>query len=66
MAVQLDHDHQAIDVIKWLCENQIQVLNIAGPRESKIPGIYEKTKAFLEKELIWTFCCNDDIFRFCL
>lgn len=33
-------------VIKWLEENNIETLNIAGPRESKHPGIY--TRAMTE------------------
>lgn len=28
----------------WLQENGIQKLNIAGPRESKMPGIYDRTR----------------------
>ena len=47
MIVQLDQAYQPSAVIDWLDENQIQILNIAGPRESKIPGIYEQTKKFL-------------------
>jgi len=44
-------------VVKWICETKIEeengklrdieILNIAGPRESKSPGIYEQTKTFL-------------------
>jgi hypothetical protein len=33
--------------LKWLEENGIKVLNIAGNRESQYPGIYKKTKKFL-------------------
>jgi hypothetical protein len=51
MIVQLDQTYQPSAVIDWLDENQIQKLNVAGPRESKIPGIYEQTKAFLNKVL---------------
>ena len=51
MIVQLDQTCQTSAVIDWLDENQIQILNIAGPRESKIPGIYEQTKMFLIKVL---------------
>jgi len=29
---------------RWLCENSIHTLNIAGPRESRFPGIYKKAK----------------------
>jgi len=33
----------------WLRENNIRVLNVAGPRESNSPGIYKIAKALLEK-----------------
>jgi len=52
MTIQLDQDYQIGAVIKWMNDNLIDTLNLAGPRESKIPGIYEKAKAFLEKVLI--------------
>ena len=32
---------------KWLLENHIETLNIAGPRESQRPGIYGKTRDLL-------------------
>jgi len=35
----------------WIRENRIGVLNIAGPRESKCPGIYGEAKAFLRAVL---------------
>jgi hypothetical protein len=47
MIVQLDQDYQVGAVIDWLNENQIQILNIAGPRESKISGIHDKAKELL-------------------
>ena len=31
----------------WLKEHAVDTLNVAGPRESSEPGIYEKTLAFL-------------------
>jgi hypothetical protein len=31
----------------WLIENKIEVLNVAGPRASKDPLIYERTRRFL-------------------
>ena len=37
----------------WLEVNGIRVLNVAGPRESEIPGIHEKVFEFL-KELFMT------------
>ncbi|HUJ70476.1 MAG TPA: putative molybdenum carrier protein [Syntrophorhabdales bacterium] len=39
----------AVKVIRlWVEENAISVLNVAGPRESQRPGIYERTRALLE------------------
>lgn len=34
-------------VLVWLQNHAIRKLNVAGPRESKQPGIYERTIAFL-------------------
>lgn len=47
MIVQLDQDYQTGAVLVWLNENLIEILNIAGPRESKIPGIHDQAKRFL-------------------
>ena len=49
--VALDADDLAADVTRvcqWLAANAIAVLNVAGPRESKRPGIYRNALAFLE------------------
>jgi hypothetical protein len=35
----------------WLSKNNIRILNIAGPRESKQPGIYKKAREVLEELL---------------
>jgi len=34
-------------VSRWVEENAISVLNVAGPRESKSPGIYDQARRFL-------------------
>ena len=39
-------------VLEWAKTHQIRVLNVAGPRESKIPGIHEKAKNFLKNILV--------------
>src|SRR5271165_3397356 len=31
----------------FLCSNKIEILNVAGPRESKEPGVYERTLTML-------------------
>ena len=40
-------------VRKWLEVNRIRVLNVAGPRESEVPGIHDRAFEFL-KELFMT------------
>ncbi|MDO9530025.1 MAG: putative molybdenum carrier protein [Syntrophales bacterium] len=42
----------AVDAIKeWIGYNAIQILNVAGPRASKDPDIYNSTKEILETML---------------
>jgi hypothetical protein len=36
----------------FLCSNKIEILNVADPRESKEPGVYERTLAMLHLLLI--------------
>ncbi|MFO8111981.1 MAG: putative molybdenum carrier protein [Desulfosalsimonadaceae bacterium] len=38
----------AIDIHEWMAANDIEVLNVAGPRESKDPAIYKTTRNLLE------------------
>lgn len=52
--VQLDSalaDEDLADVREWLQNVQVMSLNIAGPRESKRPGIFEATCALLRRLL---------------
>jgi hypothetical protein len=39
------------DICRWIHQNQIRVLNVAGPRESNSPGIYGSAKELLGKIL---------------
>lgn len=32
---------------EWICKSNFKVLNVAGPRESKMPGIEERAKIWL-------------------
>ena len=41
-------------VLNWVLENKITILNIAGPRESKVPGIYIKTKKLISELIQFT------------
>lgn len=52
LVVQLDAKKviKQEQVLGWLTEQQIRVLNIAGPRESKSPsGIYNEARLYLHK-----------------
>lgn len=40
------------NVVHWLREHGVGVLNVAGPRESESPGIQQATKTFLEALLV--------------
>lgn len=48
LCVQLHDDPAASDVVAWVEEHAVRVLNIAGPRESEAPGIYVAARAFLD------------------
>ena len=47
LVVQLDQETNSEAVLHWLVTNKIRVLNVAGPRESKIPGIHRQALEFL-------------------
>ena len=40
-------------VVRWVKDNGIKVLNVAGPRESKNPGIQSKIEESLKTILSW-------------
>ena len=49
LIVQLEKPIDPVHVIRWLREQFISVLNIAGPRESKLPeGIYNEACTYLD------------------
>ena len=48
LVIDLDKNYDRESVKVWLFENCIDVLNVAGPRASKFPGIYDQAKRFLE------------------
>lgn len=47
--VDLKEKSAAKPVLDWILRNSILVLNVAGPRESGAPGVYERAKEFLRK-----------------
>lgn len=49
LVVQLDEMPALQDCLSWIEEHGIRVLNVAGPRESKRPGVYLKAFAYLQE-----------------
>lgn len=49
--VDLDGDDDLQPVVDWLRTNRIDVLNVAGPRESQNDGIHEEAAGYLRKLL---------------
>jgi hypothetical protein len=49
----LDLDQQPDPALAraWILKNRIRTLNVAGPRQSKCPGIYEIATKFLRRLL---------------
>ena len=47
--VRLDEHPDTHRVRGWIAGEKIAVLNVAGPRASEAPGIYEAARAFLER-----------------
>ena len=47
LAVSPESEQSLGRVLKWLDSRQIEVLNIAGPRESVPPGSYRSARCFL-------------------
>ena len=49
LVLQLEEMPALQDCLSWIKEHGIRVLNVAGPRESKCPGIYLKAFAYLQE-----------------
>jgi hypothetical protein len=47
--VFLDQDWRIFDLLQWLKDENIGVLNVAGPRASKEPQVYAETLRFLSE-----------------
>lgn len=51
LRLDLLDDPEPARLLPWLREQGVTVLNVAGPRESRSPGIYARARAFLERAL---------------
>jgi hypothetical protein len=51
LIVAMDDDPDVGKIRQWIVQQRVEVLNVAGPRESQAPGIQAKTKALLSRLL---------------
>ena len=51
MTVDLDNPPQQQEIRNWFSANKVKRCNVAGPRESKRPGIYQQACRFLHSLL---------------
>lgn len=51
LMINLSINHPIDTILQWIKDNDIAILNIAGPRESQSPGIYEKSLEFINELL---------------
>ena len=49
LRVQVDDPGAAARITEWLAKQEIATLNVAGPRDSTSPGIYEDAKKILTR-----------------
>jgi hypothetical protein len=49
LIIDLSCEYNIETLLDWIKENTVNVLNIAGPRESQAPGIYAASLVFLKK-----------------
>ena len=56
-ALNLERPHRVVDLLEeaspeqvkeWIEDKEVVVLNVAGPRESSSPGIYDRASGFLK------------------
>lgn len=51
LIVDLESPPSARNVVDWLEAHRVCILNVAGPRESNVPGIYDEARSFLSDVL---------------
>jgi len=51
LVLDLSDEPNLETVLHWAKIHQVRILNVAGPRESRSPGIYQEARAFLRRLL---------------
>ena len=49
LVVDLEQPTETAAVLQWLSQHAVNVLNVAGPRESTSPGVYRQAQTFLRR-----------------
>lgn len=52
LIIDLADEPDTVTVVDWIQSNRIHVLNVAGPRESSVPGIHDQATEFLRTVLL--------------
>ena len=52
VVIDLSQNADPAEVAEWIESNRIGVLNVAGPRESSVPGIHDLATSFLRSVLL--------------
>ena len=55
-----DLEYGLKNIIAWLNDHHIEILNVAGPRSSSDPKIYELTRKLITLLIEEISCCYDD------
>ena len=50
--IDLDRPPAPREIADWIRESRIEVLNVAGPRESGSPGIYHMARVYLQQVIV--------------
>ena len=56
LAIDLDKTVETAAIKAWIAKNQISILNVAGPRESEMPGIATEASKLLHELLSGDAC----------
>ncbi len=56
LVVDLDDPQSPEGIHDWLRRHRVEILNVAGPRESQSPGIAARASRFIEQKVLGAFC----------
>jgi predicted Rossmann fold nucleotide-binding protein DprA/Smf involved in DNA uptake len=51
LVLDVSTDKSESQILNWVRENDIRILNVAGPRESQATGIYEQARSIIRRFL---------------